>query len=233
MKNKPENPHSGHRQRIRQKFITNSFEGFADHEILELLLFYSNPRRDTNELAHKMIKEFGTFHTLLEANPKEIMNRCGVSETTAVLVSMIIPMYRRYASGKWEKRIQLDTSSKAGNFAISLFAGEPMECFYLICLDNQRRLIYPELISRGTINEAQIYPRTIVKTALKHNSASVILCHNHPAGLLAASQSDIAATKSIISALEPIHIDVIDHIIVAGEAYLSFSEKRLLSMAYD
>lgn len=233
MKNKAENPHSGHRQRVRQKFITNSFDGFADHEILELLLFYSIPMRDTNAMAHQMIKDFGTLHNLLEANPKDIMNRCGVNETTAVLVSMVIPMYRRYASSRWEKRIQLDTSSRAGKFAISLFAGETMECFYLICLDNQRRLIFSELISRGTINEAQIYPRTIVKTALKHNSASVILCHNHPAGLLSASQSDIAATKAIVSALEPIHIEVIDHIIVAGEAYLSFSEKRLLSLAYD
>ena len=230
---KKENVHGGHRQRLRDKYIHNGLEVLADHEVLELLLFYCIPRKDTNTLAHQMIQEFGALNYLFDADPLEISRRCGVSEGTGVLVSMIPRLYKRYAAAKWNKRAELDTSTKAGEYAVSLFAGETNECFYMLCLDSQSKLIFPALVSRGTIDETQIYPRQIVELALKYNAASVILVHNHPGVSLAPSRNDIEATKRIMGALQPIDVNVVDHIIVAGVKYYSFSEKRLLNLMYD
>lgn len=203
-----------------------------DHEALELLLFYCVPRQDTNALAHRMIERFGKLHHLLEATPEEISKHCGVSMNTAVLVSLILPLHRKYATGKWERREKLDTPEVAGAFAGSLFIGETYECVYIICLDVQKRLIYPEMLCRGTLDEVQMYPRTIVEAALKHNAACVIMAHNHPSGLLSASRSDIEATRIVKNALEVIGIELIDHIIVAGDTYLSLSAKKLMNLVY-
>lgn len=224
--------HSGHRKRIKEKYIHNGLEPFADHEVLELLLFYCIPMRDTNELAHKMIEEFGTLHNLFDASPQEIARRCKISQSTAILVSIIPALYKRYSAAKWAKRAELDTSKKAGQYAMSLFAGETNECFYMICLDSQSRLLHTVLISRGTVDETQIYPRQVVESALKYNAASVILAHNHPGTSLSPSRNDIEATRRIMEALEPIDINVMDHIIVGGIKYYSFSEKRLLNLSY-
>lgn len=226
------NIHTGHRQRMKERYVYNGLESFADHEVLELLLFYCIPMRDTNALAHRMLKEFGTLHTLFDTNPQEIARRCKTSLSTAVLISMIPALYKRYSATKWAKRTDLSTSKKAGEYAISLFAGETNECFFMICMDSQSRLLHTVLVSRGTVDETQIYPRQIVELALQYNAASVILVHNHPGTSLTPSKQDIAATRKIIETLGPIDINVIDHIIVAGVCYYSFSEKRLLNLEY-
>lgn len=223
------NIHSGHRARMRERYLEEGLDGFQDHEVVEFLLFYCIPMKDTNALAHKMIKEFGNLHNLLEADPRDIERRCGVSINTAILLSLVGPLSRRYLKQKWGQRPVLNSSAKAGNYAISLFSGRPYECFYLICLDSQNHVNHASLVHEGTINESPVYPRIIVETALRHKANSVILAHNHPGGSLKASAADIDITRRITEALKPININVIDHIIVAGERYISFAEEGLLS----
>lgn len=224
--------HKGHRERVKARYINSGLESFEDHQVLELILFYCYPMVDTNEKAHKMINEFGTLTNLLDANPQDIEKRCKVSTNVAVLISLIPPLTKRYLTSKWGKKIILDSSSKVGKYAVSLFAEKKNEAFYLICLDSQRKLNFAPLISEGTIDEAHIYPRQIVEQALKYQAASVVITHNHPSGLLIASKADIEATKKIIIALETINIEVLDHIIVAGEEYMSFAEKKMLRLFY-
>lgn len=220
--------HEGHRQRVKARFINEGLDAFEDHQILELLLFYCIPLKDTNELAHKMISEFGSLSGVFEAGPEDVSKRCGVSENTAVLVSLIPSLARRYFKGKWGEKPVLNSSSKAGEYAVSLFIGKTYEVFYVICLDNQNRVNYAALVHEGTINEAPVYPRIIVETALRHQAGNVILAHNHPGGSLSPSGADIEVTKKISAALEAISINVVDHIIVAGDRYTSFAEKGLL-----
>ncbi len=222
------NLHSGHRDRVRQRYLTDGLDGFEDHQVLELLLFFCIPRRDTNELAHKMMKEFGSLSTLFEAEPKDICSRCGVSKNTAILVSIIPSLARRYFTSKWGEKPVLSSSTRAGEYVVSLFAGRTYEVFYIICLDSQNRVNHAALVHEGTINEAPVYPRIIVETALRHQANSVILAHNHPGGSLIPSKPDIDVTKKITNSLESISIRVMDHIIVAGDKYLSFAEKGLL-----
>jgi DNA repair protein RadC len=228
----PGGVHSGHRQRLKDKFIHNGIDVLSDHEVLELLLFFCIPMKDTNELAHKMINEFGSLHNLLDAGSQEIAKRCRVSQNTGVLLSLIPSVFKRYSASKWGAKPSMDTSRRAGKYAVSLFIGETKEAFYMLCLDTQSRLIHPVLVSRGTLDETHLYPRQIVETALKYNAASVILTHNHPAASLSPSKNDIVATTKIINALDPINVAVVDHIIVAADKYFSFSEKKLLSLAY-
>jgi DNA repair protein RadC len=224
----PEKLHGGHRQRVKNRFLAEGLDGFADHQVLELLLFYCIPMKDTNELAHKLLQEFGSLAGLLEASPQEICTRCKVSENTAVLLSLMPSLSRRYFKGKWGEKPLLNSSSKAGEYAISLFVGRTYEVFYVLCLDAQNRVNYAALVHEGTINEAPVYPRLIVETALRHQASKIILAHNHPGGTLCPSSADKDVTQRIVTALGAIAIQVADHLIVAGGQYFSFMEHGLL-----
>lgn len=221
--------HEGHRQRVKQRYLSEGLDGFQDHEVLEFLLFYCIPMKDTNELAHKMIREYGTLVGLFEADPKDICKRCGVNENTAILLSLVISLARRYLIAKQGDKPILNSSAKAGDYVVSLFTGRTYEAFYVLCLDAQNRLNHADLVHEGTINEVPVYPRLIVETALRHKANSVILAHNHPGGSLHPSKADIEATKKVTAALELISISVMDHIIVAGDKFVSLAEKGLLA----
>jgi DNA repair protein RadC len=220
--------HEGHRSRVKARYLKEGMDSFEEHQVLEMLLFYSIPMKDTNALAHEMLKEFGSLAGLLEADPKDICNRCGVSENTAILITMIPALSRRYLKGKWGEKPVLNSSARAGDYATSLFTGRVYEAFYVICLDSQNRVNYAHMVHEGTINEAPVYPRLIVETALRHQANSVILAHNHPGGSLQPSAADTEVTKRITTALDAISIKVVDHIIVAGDKYTSFAEKGLI-----
>jgi DNA repair protein RadC len=164
----------------------------------------------------------------LEADPRDIERRCGVRQNIAILISLVAPLSRRYLKQKWGDRPAVNSSSKAGDYAMTLFAGRVYECFYVICLDAQNRVNHAALVHEGTINEAPVYPRVIVETALRHKANSIILSHNHPGGSLKASSADIDVTRKIIQAMKPIGINVVDHIIVAGDHYVSLAEQGLM-----
>ena len=220
--------HEGHRQRVKARYLSEGLDAFEDHQVLEMLLFFCIPMKDTNELAHKMLQEFGSLPGLFEADPKDICKRCGVSENTSILLSIIPSLARRYFKGKWGDKPVLNSTSKAGEYAVSLFTGRTYEAFFVICLDAQNRVNYAALAHEGTINEAPVYPRLIVEAALRHQANSVILAHNHPGGSMQPSNADIEVTKKIVTAIEAISIKVMDHIIVAGDNYYSFAEKGLM-----
>lgn len=221
--------HKGHRKRVKNRFLVEGLDSFEPHQVLEFLLFFSIPRRDTNEIAHNLLKRFGSLSGVFESDVKELIKVDGIGENSAYLISLIPHLSRRYLNDRWKDKPELNSSSKAGNYAISLFAGRTYEVFYVICLDAQNRVNYADLVHEGTINEAPIYPRIIVETCLRHKANSVILAHNHPGGSLSPSRGDIEATKVIKNALESISIKVVDHIIVCGEKYISFAERGLLN----
>ena len=220
--------HAGHRQRLRQRFIEDGLDHFQDHEVLELLLFYCLPRKNTNDLAHRIMEEYKSLANLFESDARDISRRCGVSENTAVFLSIIAPVVRRYSLEKSKEKAVLTSSAGAGEYAVSLFIGKQYENFYVICLDAQNRVNYADCVHKGTIDEAPVYPRLILESALKHHANSVILAHNHPGGTLRPSVADIDVTKKIVAALTPISIQVVDHIIVGGDKYFSYAESDLL-----
>lgn len=223
-----DNLHEGHREKLKQRFIEEGLESFEDHQILELLLFYSIPRRDTNEIAHRLLKKFGTLEAIFDSPPEQLMTLGKVTRNTAVLLSMIPELSRKYMLLKQGKKPVLDSSLKAGQYVTKLFIGKNYEAFYICCLNSQNQLNYAALVHEGTINEAPVYPRIIVETALRYQANSVILAHNHPGGSLKPSSADIEVTRRITEALRAISIKVVDHIIVSGNDYYSFVENGLI-----
>ena len=228
MDKNPKNPHQGHRQRLKARVLSEGIDNFEDHQILELLLFYAIPMKDTNALAHRLIGHYGSLAGVFDANPRDLSALVGVTENAALLLCLIPALARRYQQGKLAPKAVLGSTTAAGEYAVSLFTGRLNEVFYVICLDSQNKVNQATLLHEGTINEAPVYPRLIVETALRHQAASIILAHNHPGGSQRPSQADLDVTRRIRQATEAIAIPVVDHIIVAGDGYYSFAENRVL-----
>jgi len=221
-----ENPHAGHRERMRKKYKTQGLEGFADHEVLEFLLYYCYPQKNTNEIAHRMLKEFGTLHNLFETDVEALMSTLECSENIAVFLNLIPKISNRYFKSRWGTSIEFRDETVAGEYAIDLLSGETLEKIYALCLDKNYKLINTALISKGTIDEISVYPREIIAEALKNNSSAVILAHNHPSGTIKPSGADDAMTRRIVEIAEPLSIDIIDHIVVAGDKYYSYAARN-------
>lgn len=225
--------HDGHRERLRKRFQEEGLDGFEDHQILELLLFHVIPRGDTNTTAHRLMNRFGSLSAVLEADPKDVATVEGIGEKGAAFLAMIPHVTRRYFYDRvLRDRPKLNSSEAVADYLIPLMAGRPEEVFYVLCLDTQCRVVYPALISEGTVKEAAVYPRHVVKEAIRHRAASVILAHNHPAGTAKPSQQDHNLTRLLIQALGPLDIKVLDHIIVAGDQAFSFAREGILP-AYE
>lgn len=225
---KSRNPHIGHRQRLKNRYLAEGLDSFEDHQVLELLLFFAIPYRDTNNLAYDLLDEFGSLAGVLEAEPHELTRVKGIGSNASVFLNLVPHICRRYQQDKWGKKPLLDTSSALGEYAVTLFIGHTHEVFYLICLDAQNRLTHAALTQSGTINEVVVYPRIVVETALRHKAKSVVLAHNHPGGSLKPTAADMDLTWCLVDAMKHINIPVVDHIIVAGGRYISFVEKGLL-----
>lgn len=228
MSDKNKSIHSGHRERMRSRLLQSGIDSFQDHELIEMLLYYIQPRGDTNEKAHKLLNEFGSLSMLINADSADLQRRCQINENGAVFFTIVKEILRRFDSERWKPKKLIDSSDIAGEYAKFLLSHEKIECFYVMCLDSQSRLISSALISMGTVNETHVYTRSIVEAAIKFNARSIILAHNHPGGSLMPTSSDVETTVNIIKALNMIDIIVADHIIVAGNEYLSMSDKGLV-----
>ena len=232
-KPEPKHPHEGHRERMRARYRTAGLKGFHDHEVLELLLYYCYPRGDTNPRAHEMLAKFGSLHNLFEADVETLMERLNCSENIAVLLNLVPALAHRYFNSKWDKKhLILDKVCIAGEYAIGLFVGKTSEQFYVLSLDNKRRLINTVLISEGTIGETAIYTREIARAAIQDKATCIILTHNHPGGTLRPSNADIEVTRKVMEWLGFINVDVLDHIIVAGDTYYSFASRGQFVAGY-
>lgn len=217
--------HLGHRERLKRKIESAGLDHLAPHEVLEYLLFYCIPRRDTNALAHELIKRFGSLSGVFEAKAGELEKIDGVSHSTAMFLSSMPNVSRYYLKDRWRDKPLIKDSFVLGNYLCDLFAGEKNEAFYVISLDSRCRLIKADLVYRGTINETPIYPRMIVEIVLKNNASAVVLSHNHPSGNLAASEADLAVTRTMVDVLTALSVKVIDHVIVCGNRFSSMKSK--------
>lgn len=219
------NVHDGHRQRMKERFYNTGLEGFADHEILEYLLFFVIPRKDTNKIAHALLSHFGSLSGVLLANQKELQQVEGIGSQAASLLTLFAPVARRLFSGD-EPMTSIDTSAAAAKYVLSLFYGLRKECLYLICMDSAYRVLHQQVMVEGSIDNLPVYPREIAAVTLRHNATHVILAHNHPGGNPQPSRQDIVITLDIVKALSPLGVQLCDHIIVSGMQYYSFSEKQ-------
>ena len=225
------NIHAGHRQRMKQKLKNEGASLLETHELLEMLLYYCTPLKNTNERAHELLNSYGSLKLLIEADPNDLERRCHVTEHVALFFLLLNEIIKRCNQERWTERMLLDSSDLVGQFAVSLLAYERRECFYVINLDSQKRLIHSSLISKGTIDESEVYLRLVMESVLRYDASSIILAHNHPGGSVKPSFADINTTNRIIKLMNMINVEVVDHIIVSNGSYASMTEMGLIKNA--
>jgi len=220
--------HDGHRERMKNKLLEAGLDAFDDHNVLELLLFYSMPRKDTNPLAHELLNHFGSLEAVFEAPADELQKISGIGENTVALIKLIPEVCRRYAIDKNRSDNVLDSAEKAGKFLIPRYMFERDEVVYIICLDSKCKVLCCKELFRGVANTAEISIRKIAELALAKNAASVIISHNHTSGIALPSYEDEVTTKRIKSALSSMGITLSDHIVVADDDFISMAESGLM-----
>jgi len=220
--------HDGHRERMKNKLLEQGLDIFDDHNVLELILFYSMPRRDTNPLAHELLDKFESLEAVFDAPADELSKINGIGENTVTLLKLIPAVSRRYSIDKNKFDNILDSTKKAGDFLVPRYMYERDEVVYIICLDSKCMVICCKELARGVANSAAISIRKIAELALSKNATSIIISHNHPDGLALPSMEDELTTKHIKAILDSMGIALKDHIIVAGTDYVSMADSGLL-----
>jgi len=214
--------HDGHRDRLRQQFLNHGMDPMRDYEILELLLFYAIPRKDTNLIARQLLRHFGSLASVLDASAADLQQIPGIGEGAAVLLHMIAPLSQRYLRSKTETGTILKTTADCGSFLLPYFVGETDEVVYLLCLDAKNKLLNCRLLQRGSMSSVSVSIRKAAEIAMACNATSVVLAHNHPGGLALPSSADYTTTKELETALKPLGIELADHIVIADNDYVSF-----------
>ena len=220
--------HDGHRERKREQFLRHGSDAMADHELLELLLFYAVPRRDTSPIAHALLERFGSLQAVLSAPAGELEKVPGMGRSAAALVRLVAPVYRRARSSAAENEVVLDTTERIGSYFLELFVAERQEILYQLCLDAKGRRINVYKISEGDASAAPVNVRRIVENAIISGAAMVVLAHNHPSGVALPSPEDRAATRQVQTALDAVGVRLVEHIIVADNDYTSMRQDGCL-----
>ncbi len=212
--------HEGHRQRLKNRFLNSSLDNFEPHNVLELLLFYSIPRQDTNEIAHALMDRFGSLANVFDASFEELIKVNGIKENSATLIKLIPHLAKAYLLDKSSNDDAFNTAEKIGKYFVSKYVGEENECVYLMLLDNAFNNLGVVKIHEGNVNSAIVSPRRIVEVALEYKATMIVLVHNHPNGLLCPSADDIDTTVMLKSALDMFNIGLLEHFLVAQNSYV-------------
>ncbi len=220
--------HGGHRARMRDRYVKQGLEGFAPHEVLELLLFYAIPQKNVNPLAHQLLDRFGSVHGVLSAEPQMLRQVEGIGEYTATFLSLFQKVGKYADLERAGEKAELTSRRAAADYCKTLLSGERRELFYVICLNGQMQVLQSVLITKGSLSDVPAYPRLVAEAALNHNAHSVVLCHNHPGGSLVPSQGDVEVTRQLSALLSGLEIVLVDHIIVADGEALSMVSHHLI-----
>ena len=196
--------HDGHREKMRRRFLETGLEGFADHEALELLLYYAIPRRDTNPIAHALMERYDSLSGVLNAPVEDLEKVEGIGESAAILLSLVSRLSRKARIADASQETILNSSERAGAYLLERFA----------C----------KRLAEGDVASADLNIRKVVEMALLTSASAVILAHNHPSGVAVPSSSDEAATRQVAEALRTIGVRLVDHIVVADRDFVSMAD---------
>ena len=213
--------HQGHRERLKNRFLLEGLDNFTDVQALELLLFYSVPRKDTNPIAHALLDRFGSLSRVLEASPEELKKVPGITANSAVLLHLVTQLGRFYQVDCAQRVEILNDLDACGRYLVPYFFGRNVETVFLLCLDAKCKVLSCREIGEGSVNSASISVRKVVESALAENATTVVLAHNHPSGVAVPSDEDVQTTRRIAAALSAVEIHLADHIVVAEGDYVS------------
>ena len=227
-----ENIHKGHRERVRTEFKRFGLEHFSDHMVLEMLLFYAIPQKDTNELGHRLMNRFGSLSSVFDA-PLELLTEVeGITENSAALIKFTAAVIRRYMDDYSSQNNIIRNPEDAKQYMRYKFLCEQKECVYMACMGNNGKVIFCARVAEGSPEMVNIVPAEIVKTALRANAIKAVLAHNHPNGFCNPSSKDLRATSILWEELRRVDVELIDHIIVAQDGVYSMRENNMFPAAY-
>ena len=215
-------------ERPRERLLTLGPRPLSDAELLAIFLRTGLRGSSALDLSRDLLSRFGSLSALLAATPAQLLEARGLGEAKAAQLLAALELARRALGEELATRNALSSPRAVGDYLRLTLAGRDLEVFVAILLDAQHRVIACEELFRGTLTQTSVYPREVVKCALRHNAAAVILAHNHPSGVAEPSQADEMLTRSLRSALALVDVQVLDHFVVAADRTMSFAERGLL-----
>lgn len=222
-------PHyHGHRERLRDRFRSAGAEALSDYELLEMILFRAQPRRDVKPLAKELIRNFGSFAETIHAPEARLRKVEGLGEASIIELQMIAAAASRVIKGQLKQRTVLSSWTTVMDYCRAAMAFADKEQFRILFLDKRNQLIADEVQQVGTIDHTPVYPREVVKRALELSATAIIMVHNHPSGDPTPSRADVQMTKAVIDVAGPLGISVHDHIIVGKNGHASLKGLKLI-----
>lgn len=218
----------GHRKRLREKFLKSGIAGFHDYEIIELLLTLGTPRTDCKQQAKEAIKRFKTLRGVLGAPLEELQEIKGIGPHNVFGIKLIQEVAREFLKEKITEKPLCRSSKEVFDYLYHSMRDLKKEVFKVTFLDGKNQIIEIEDLFKGTLNVSPVYPREIVKRAIRYNAVSLIFVHNHPSGSPDPSPSDKEITKDLVAASNTVQIKVLDHIIIGDNRYFSFADAELI-----
>lgn len=225
--------HNGHRDRVKNKFLTEGIDHFDPHVVLELLLYYAIPLKDTNSIGHALMQKFGSLSAVFDAPFEELVKIDGIGKSAATLIKLIPQVCRRYQENLDRDKNWIFSYEEAGKLLIHKFIGRSSEVIILMLLDSKNCMVFCGVISEGTATTANIYVKKIVRLAVQYDAVYAILSHNHPSGSCIPSKQDLDCTQWIYEALQTIEVKLIDHIIVSGRDFLSMAKSGIMPEIFE
>jgi DNA repair protein RadC len=226
-KNRWQEKGAGHRGRLRDRFQQKGLDSMSDAEVLELLLSFGTPRSDCKEPARLALEHFGSFSSVLEASSLDLSKIPGIGPKNSFAIHFVQAVARRYLKERLRGKRYLHSSDQVKEYLLHSMRGLKKEVFTVIFLDSSHAVIDSETISEGTINNTTVYPRELLLRALNHNSAALIVAHNHPSGSLQPSKQDRHLTRTLFLAASFLDIHLLDHLII-GDGSFSFADHGLM-----
>lgn len=228
MPDKPKHRHTGHRERMKAEFLARGLEGWPDHRVLELLLFYTIPQGDVNDLAHELVERFGSLAGVLDASVDELKKVKGVGDHTAVFLRMLPAVLGRYQGARTRLSAIINSPEEAYAWLEPYFFGARNEMVYVLCLDGKRQVLGVRKVAEGSIEMAEVNTRRIAEEAIGLRAAQIYVAHNHVSNLAIPSQADWLTTDTLRGALRPIGIELIDHLVFVDGDMVSLKDSEHL-----
>ena len=213
--------HEDHRLRMRRRVEKYGLDSLAEHEVLEYLLYYAIPRRDTNPVAHALLTRFGSLAGVLSASAAELQEVSGIGPSAAAYLCMLPQIERCRVLSSTRKTERLDTPEKLAGVLAPQFRGEKQEKLALLALDDRQRLLRLVWLESGTVGSVEISVKRIAAEAIAAGASCAVLAHNHPGGAAMPSRADLLSTGEVMRALAVLDVCLTDHLIFAGEDWLS------------
>jgi len=221
--------HLGHRKRLREKFLQSGLSGFHDYEVIELLLTLGTPRKDCKSIAKETLRRFSSLQAVLDASPESLQEIKGIGPTNLFGLKLVKAVAERYMKRQYEQKVIISNSEELYRYLNFLIQDRSRESFVVIFLDAKNKVIDSEILFIGSLTSTNVYPREVIRAALRYQAASLLFAHNHPSGDPKPSYEDNKITKSLIFACRLMGINVHEHLIVGSHSYFSFADHGIIA----